>query len=612
MSVHNLIDSIVAYIEELKTDYAILINGQWGCGKTFFITHDLFTSLKDKYPKMRCVHISLNGLENLDEIYQKIVVELLSTQELARVGFGLLKTLLELDIEIPKIGLKSKNIINVLKNTSLVIAKESNVTPDMLLCFDDLERISGKTTIEGVLGYIYANFIERKHMKVLLISDESKIESSVYTHGKEKIIGRTFLFTPSIQAIFSHLLNEIVSDAKSREQIETEKEFLLTLFKDYKITNLRTVQFIMRALAVISASAPMIKAETFHNITFFTAILSFEYRKGALDLEKAYKLKDINNIELLKSLRKKSAQEEPSYEETFYDVYIRPHRNEYDFFSSIVDMIFSGLLDKELFLSDVKSLEPDNLSPEQLSKQKIFQFRELQDEDFQNTVKEVYNYMLKGAYGITAFLQLSLHLTYFYDKGIITEDPKTILQKASRIVVDRMQDDDINTYLQFGRIQIRSDSASPTYQAIRTSIDKAIADSKNAEKTSSIKTFFTTLLKGDNNAWRLYNNIESELIFLFVDLKDLASSILSASSDGVASFSAIFEHRYLRISNARDIYNKEIPALSTLLNIIKEGATDLNDKPLRKFIINELIENIVKVIEHLNIEVSSDAPQPKR
>src|SRR5208283_2530975 len=118
---NSLTSSILAYLDELETDYAVLINGEWGSGKTYFVKNQLFSSIRKHHRDMRCIHISLNGLEELDEIYVKIVVGLLSNQKSARIGSGMLKTLLQLDIEIPKVGLKSKNIANVLKNTSLVI-----------------------------------------------------------------------------------------------------------------------------------------------------------------------------------------------------------------------------------------------------------------------------------------------------------------------------------------------------------------------------------------------------------------------------------------------------------------------------------------------------------
>ena len=604
MNKDELTNSILAYIDEVKTDYAILINGEWGSGKTFFIRNQLFNEVKKKYPSaLCCVHVSLNGLENLDEIYQKIVVGLLSNQKVAGIGFGMLKTLLELDIEIPKIGLKTKNIVNVLKNTSLVIAKDSSSSPDLLLCFDDLERMSTKMPIEAVLGYIYSNFIERKHMKVLLISNEAKIESSAYLHGKEKIVGRTFLFTPSVREIFPQILSEIVSSNKSRERIETEKEFLLTLFESYKISNLRTLQFLLRALDVICHAIPKLKAETFHKVAFFTAILSFEYRKGALGLEDTYRLNNLHVMSLAKSIAKTQERETPSYEDNFYNTYVLTHSDEYQYFRSIVDLVFSGYFDRESFRSEIRSLEPVNLSPEQKVTQKILHFRQLNDEDFENAIKEVSDYLLKGSYGIQDFLNLSLLLTYFYDKGLLSEDPKTMLKTASEIVTDRMQDDDIKAYWTLGDVWTSSGEGTQTFREIKAFIEKSIKDKTDTQKRSLVKNFFSALLRGDNNAWVLYRDIEPLSIFLYVDIEELASSILSASPAVVSSFfSELLRYRYLRISNVRDFHNNEISVLSALTNIIKKGVDSLTDQPLRKFIFNELIGNLEKVMAHLEKE----------
>ena len=33
------------YLSVKETDYAILINGQWGCGKTYFIKNELFDEI---------------------------------------------------------------------------------------------------------------------------------------------------------------------------------------------------------------------------------------------------------------------------------------------------------------------------------------------------------------------------------------------------------------------------------------------------------------------------------------------------------------------------------------------------------------------------------------
>lgn len=38
----KLTDIIKNYVEQPDTDFAILINGQWGSGKTYFLKNDIF------------------------------------------------------------------------------------------------------------------------------------------------------------------------------------------------------------------------------------------------------------------------------------------------------------------------------------------------------------------------------------------------------------------------------------------------------------------------------------------------------------------------------------------------------------------------------------------
>ena len=218
-----LIQAVLTYIAEKQTDYALMINGEWGSGKSFFITNDLRTAITKAYPKIKLVHVSLNGLESPEEIYQKILAEVIGdSRAFTRIGFGFLKTIMDLDIEIPKIGLKAKNIAKVLKDSSLVVARETSASPDMVLCFDDLERISSSLEIQSVLGYIHSNFIEFKNMKVLLVCDESKIDQMKYAVIKEKVIGRTHLFRLDIAEIFLSLVRAASTDEVFLRAMERE------------------------------------------------------------------------------------------------------------------------------------------------------------------------------------------------------------------------------------------------------------------------------------------------------------------------------------------------------------------------------------------------------
>lgn len=67
----KILDILNTYIENPKMQYAILIDGEWGSGKTYFI--------KNKFVKdnKKIIYIPLNGMKNREEIDKKIYYKIL-------------------------------------------------------------------------------------------------------------------------------------------------------------------------------------------------------------------------------------------------------------------------------------------------------------------------------------------------------------------------------------------------------------------------------------------------------------------------------------------------------------------------------------------------------
>ena len=57
-------EQVKAYIDRPNTDYAVLINGEWGTGKTYFITNVIDWKELCGIDK-KIIYISLNGLSSL-------------------------------------------------------------------------------------------------------------------------------------------------------------------------------------------------------------------------------------------------------------------------------------------------------------------------------------------------------------------------------------------------------------------------------------------------------------------------------------------------------------------------------------------------------------------
>ncbi len=71
MNTKELIDYIKHYICENKTKTAIMLTGDWGSGKSYFIQNELLPKLDKNYAV-----VSLYGLNNLFEVNRSLYFEL--------------------------------------------------------------------------------------------------------------------------------------------------------------------------------------------------------------------------------------------------------------------------------------------------------------------------------------------------------------------------------------------------------------------------------------------------------------------------------------------------------------------------------------------------------
>ena len=74
----DLVESILDYIRSDYTDYAIMINGEWGSGKTYFWNNKIkpkIDGMQFNGKKYSTIYMSLYGISNLEEISKKIFIE---------------------------------------------------------------------------------------------------------------------------------------------------------------------------------------------------------------------------------------------------------------------------------------------------------------------------------------------------------------------------------------------------------------------------------------------------------------------------------------------------------------------------------------------------------
>ena len=187
-------------------EYAVLLNGAWGSGKTWFVKKYIEKQiLKDK----KVAYISLNGISKtseIDEAIFKCIHPVLGSKQAKLAGQifkGALKATLRIDLDSD-----SKPDGNFgISTPDIKLPDYLKIDDNFILIFDDLERCELK--IEETLGYINY-FVEQENIKVLVVSNDTEIkESDNFLRKKEKLVGATFNYSEDQDLAIKSILEEI-------------------------------------------------------------------------------------------------------------------------------------------------------------------------------------------------------------------------------------------------------------------------------------------------------------------------------------------------------------------------------------------------------------------
>lgn len=177
----NTLEELKYYCEENQPVGAMLLTGEWGCGKTYLIDHDLKDVLRDTYIIIR---VSLFGLNSNDELKSDVKKEWIS-------AWGAEK------------GVSQEN--------SQKLNKVGNIAKKVILVFDDLVRASmPKGDLLGCIN----DYCENQHFNTIVVANEEKINNVAigeipYEEIKEKIIQRTVRYIPDYAEIMKGIIKEM-------------------------------------------------------------------------------------------------------------------------------------------------------------------------------------------------------------------------------------------------------------------------------------------------------------------------------------------------------------------------------------------------------------------
>ena len=166
---------IADYINEPRYTQAVLINGEWGVGKTFFVNNILLNELTDYI----VIRYSLYGVQSskqiMTDLQREMIIKLIGNKKfnIKEKKIKIPKKIVDIapdtiDIFLKRIGLEADNLKDLIKKIDFDKSR-------IIIVFDDLERAG--IEINEVLGLINS-YVECHGIKVIIIANEKEIGSS--------------------------------------------------------------------------------------------------------------------------------------------------------------------------------------------------------------------------------------------------------------------------------------------------------------------------------------------------------------------------------------------------------------------------------------------------
>ena len=301
-----------------EPQYAVLLTGLWGSGKTWFIKDFIANHLPQ--PE-RVLYLSLYGVQSFDDIeseFFRLLHPVLGSKPvriLHRLARGVLKTSINFDLDGDG---KSDGSISGGIPTEKILERIS-LDPSRILVLDDLERCSIPTA--DLLGYVN-QFIEHGGMKAILVANEAELlkhdpSTDVgYARIKEKLIGRTFEVIPEVTSALESFAADLPT-VRAQEVARANFALVSQVYECSEYNNLRLVRHALWGFDRLTQSidsAALLSDPLLADLMALFLSYSFEVHSGNVKASEIKKLHDSP------SLYFKQSKNEPDPDQRFHDI----------------------------------------------------------------------------------------------------------------------------------------------------------------------------------------------------------------------------------------------------------------------------------------------------
>ncbi|MBU1218359.1 KAP family NTPase [Myxococcota bacterium] len=570
------------YCSLTSPEYAILIKGLWGTGKTWFIKN-WFKELNKN--EQEYIYISLYGITSIEDIENEFFRQLhpfLASKSMKLLG-KLAKNLIGITTKI--------NLDGQFDSLNKEIVDSMNSAKGKVLVFDDLERCS--MPVCDILGYIN-KFVEHSGFKVIIIANENEIiereendksKLHSYMRIKEKLVGKTFEISPEISEALGRFIDLLLCDTAKTAIIDNQSH-IIQLYECSEYKNLRVLRHALSEFDRFFAKLPNDISDNKEFVSHFLAVFliySFEIMSGTIQSS------DISNFNssFKHSIFKTEDKDNPY--QKYLDIRKKYNANDLNdtLFPDILwqDWFNKGFIASEDIVMTIKKSR--YFKNESMPNwEKLWYGKDLSDSDFNevfNTVLKEWEEMTYNEVGVIK--HVACILFWLSDINLYSESKDQIL-KFSKGYIDHLKKEkklpqqdsrtvnifDAESWGGLGFYAKDEEKFKELIKYISDKMDEAVLESYESEartllyvmKEDTDKFFRAMIFCGHED-----NKFYDIPILTYITPGDFVRVLLELTPEKRRTVSYIFEERY-KFSNFNSKLTTEIDYLKEVKDLLEK------------------------------------------
>lgn len=633
----DVIKNVLAYVKDERYRQAVLIDGEWGAGKTFFVKEKLLMKMKEELSEKRIYYISLYGVSSseqiMDEIYSSMVEQIINKNLGEKTG-QIIEKGITFTSKLITAGMKYFNV----DTKDLPKLSDIKELKDAIIVFDDLERC--ELDINQTLGIIN-NLVEHNDVKVILVANQNEIgkinfsrglshkyqiaiddrieldekerqkdskvrytkeqlnkraeqlfsEDIFYKKVKEKLIGLTIYYQPNLIEVYIAVVEKYIKEKKAKDYLISNRQKIVNIFEEKRHYNIRTLIFALIA---------------FEKFYIIIDAITFEEHKYI-----AHELDNVLKYTIISAIQIKSGKPPYSWEKNssksgivYYDIKNIVENRVYGY-RFVDNYLLQCDLNKEyveetiLEIANIQKKADDSREFENsLQYQKLYFWWELEDDELEKIVSQIYIELEQQKYGpryfkdmIVTFLQMEYNgfNCFDYNKiiNLMGKKLETYTEKFERRYLEILSEDT-------DFIQKYNQIVKPLFEILDNKENKEkiednvfLCDHKCWGEDFEIKCEERSQTYTTNNAFFSYINSEK----FIEELKNAKVIEIHNFINGI--------RKVYSFSNLNDFFKPDIPNLKDILERIDIDELS-QGKKTRKMAVETLksrLQEYLKLIE---------------